>query len=130
MVDWPGSFGSDHALICTLACTPYHIRGPKSDHTNRFDTDLDQDGWTEWHRIMWDLSPVVKGWLNTKEEVNTTIDLIYAAFNGACQATMKRKGNNPTRSSRWWTDKCKVASIALKEAQSEETQRQADRDLK
>ena len=116
MIDWPGSFGSDHALIRTLACTLYQVRGQKSDHTNRFDTDLDQEGWTEWHSIMQDHSPIVRGWLNTKEEVDTIINLIYAAFNRACQATMKHKGNNSAHSSRWWTSECKAASLALKEA--------------
>ena len=130
MVDWPGSFGSDHALIRTLACTPYHVKGPGSDHTNRFDTELDQDGWTEWHRVMRELSPIVRGQLSTQGEVDTIIDLIYAAFNGACQATMKRKGSNPARSSRWWTGECKAASLALKEAQSDDTRQQADRNLK
>ena len=60
----------------------------------------------------------------------TIIDLIYAAFNGACQATMKRKGSNPARSSRWWTGECKAASLALKEAQSDDARQQADRNLK
>lgn len=99
MVDWPGSFGLDHALMRTLACTPYHTKGPRSNHTNQFNTDLDQDGWTEWHHTMQDLSSIVRGRLRSKE-VNTTINLIYATFNRACQATMKHKGNNPTRSSR------------------------------
>ena len=98
--------------------------------TNRFDTDLDQDSWTEWHCIMQDLSPIARGWLNTKEEVDTIIDLIYTTFNKACQDTMKRKGTNCACSSRWWTSECKAASLALKEAQLEEAQKQADRALK
>ena len=130
MVDWQGSFSSDHMLIRTLACTTYHIKGLGSDHTNRFDTELDQDSWTEWHRIMQDLSPNVRGQLSTQEEVDTIIDLIYTTFNGACQATMKCKGSNSAHSSRWWTGECKAASLALKEAQSEDARQQADRNLK
>ena len=28
-IDWEGSHGSDHTLIRTFACTPYHVKTPK-----------------------------------------------------------------------------------------------------
>jgi hypothetical protein len=69
------------------------------------------------------------------------VDAIYAAFNNACTATMKRKGTAPGFNTRWWTDECKAAAHALQDAQaldvtdlrgppSERTQTEKLQDLK
>jgi hypothetical protein len=50
-------------------------------------------------------------------DIDTLVDAIYAAFNNACTATMKKKGTAPGFNARWWTDKCKVAAHALRDAQ-------------
>ena len=129
-VDWEGSHGSDHALIRTFACTPYHVKTPKGDRTNGFNTDIDEDQWVTWHRIMWDASPIVYSPLHSPEEVNTIINLIYEAFNKACSEVMKRKGTSSARSAPWWSDKIGILSRAVQQAPDDETRRAMDHVLK
>ncbi|KAI9447582.1 hypothetical protein H4582DRAFT_2051312 [Lactarius indigo] len=110
MVDWEGSVGSDHALVCTLACTHVRFRGPREDATNGFSTDLDDDGWAEWRRLMELHSPVLHGPLRSPAEIDTVLDRIYDAFNEACGSTMKRKGRNAARAAPWWNAECAQAA--------------------
>ena len=129
-MDWDGSHRSDHTLICTFACTPYHVKTPKGDRTNGFNTEIDVDQWAEWHRIMRDASPIVYGPIQNTEEVDTIIDLIYAAFNTACSTVMKRKGTSSARSAPWWSTKLGELSKAVQQAQDDKTRQEADCTLK
>ncbi|KAH9019876.1 hypothetical protein EDB85DRAFT_2153449 [Lactarius pseudohatsudake] len=94
IVDWPGSLGSDHALIHTLAYLCVATWQPSNDNTNSFDTDIDAEGWTEWCHLMALHTPTLHAPPRSTVEIDTVVDLVYAAFNLACNATMKRKGRN------------------------------------
>src|SRR6202453_105861 len=91
-VDWSGSMGSEHALIRTYATTPLRLRRHREDRTNRFNMDIDAEAWEEWNRIFAAEVPPKHTRAITTQDVDTLVDLIYAAFNTACIATMKKKG--------------------------------------
>ena len=120
-VDWDSSHGSDHTLICTFACMPYHVKMPKGNCTNRFNTDVTEDQWVEWHCIMWDASPIVHSPVHNAEEIDTIIDFIYATFNKACSAVMKQKGTSSARSAPWWTDKIGQLAQTVQRAPDDES---------
>ena len=129
-VDWEGSHGSDHALIHTFMCTPYHVKTLKGDCTNTFNTDIDEDQWVEWHRIMRETSPIVYGPIHSPEEIDTIINLIYVAFNKACSEVMKQRDMSSARSAPWWSDEIGILSRAVQQAPDDETRRDADCALK
>jgi hypothetical protein len=47
-IDWAGSLGLDHALICTIASTPIRLSQHREDRTNRFDMSMSAEEWKEW----------------------------------------------------------------------------------
>jgi hypothetical protein len=55
-----------------------------------------------------------------QDTIDTLINAIYDVFNSACTATMKKKGNAPGFSSKWWNDDCREAASALANAPEEE----------
>ena len=126
---WNESIGSDHALIRTLACTPYKVKRHREDRTNRFDTDIDADAWEEWGRILAVETPKPQP-LHTPGEVDETVHAIYNAFNEACKATMKRKGAAPGFNSRWWNDDCREAAEAVRSAESDKDRQRLSKELK
>jgi hypothetical protein len=100
------------------------------DHTERFDTDIDAEGWEEWERLLrFHLPPLIS--LHNPDQVDAAVDAIYAAFNEACKATMKTVGSAPGFNSRWWNDKCKAAARAMRGGfWTDEEQRAANKHLK
>jgi hypothetical protein len=116
-----GSLGSDHALIRTIASTPLRLTRHREDRTNRFDMDIS----TRMGRMVPNLCsssfPLAPNLVNsTTTEIDILVDSLYEAFNSACIATMKRKGNAPAFSAKWWNDECREAASALAEANSTE----------
>jgi hypothetical protein len=129
-VNFGASAGSDHALIRTIASTPVPIHRAKVDRTERFDTDIDAEGWEEWERLLrFHLPPLIP--LHNPDQVDAAVDAIYSAFNKACKATMKTVGSAPGFNSRWWNEECKAAAWAMREGfWSDEEQRVANKHLK
>jgi hypothetical protein len=129
-VNFGASAGSDHALIRTIASTPVPVHRAKVDRMERFDTDIDAEGWEEWERLLrFHLPPLFA--LHNPDQVDTAVDAIYTAFNEACKATMKTVGSAPGFNSCWWNDECKAAARAMREGfWTEEEQRAANRHLK
>jgi hypothetical protein len=116
-IDWAGSLGSDHALIRSIASTPIHLARHKEDCTNRFDMSISTEEWVEWNRIFAaNIPPAPLLPIPDVESIDSLIDLIYLAFNTACTATMKKKGNTPGFSSKWWNDGCREAAAVLANA--------------
>ncbi|KAH9025146.1 hypothetical protein EDB84DRAFT_1564157 [Lactarius hengduanensis] len=130
MIDWPGSFGSDHALIRTLACTPLHEKPPKTDATSRFDLDIDRDKWLRWFQIVERLAPVLQAPPQSPAEIDTILDLIYAAINTACTEVMPKKGRQCAHSARWWTPECTEAANRVQEVTGEYERQACSRYLK
>ncbi len=130
LVDWTGSLGSDHALIRSLACTQFHVRSPRTEQTNSFDTDISELEWDEWYCLMKLHAPILRGVPRSSAEVDTIVDLIYAAFNTACSETMARKGSNKARASKWWTPDCLTAKLAVDAATTDDERRSAGSALK
>jgi hypothetical protein len=129
-VDFGGSQGSDHALIRTIASTPVAIRHAAADRTNRFDTDIDDEAWEEWERILCFELPILHP-LPNPPSVDKFVDGIYHTFNEACKATMKSVGVAPGFNSRWWNDDCRAAALAMQGGfWSEEEQHAANLNLK
>ncbi|KAI9428341.1 hypothetical protein H4582DRAFT_2067704 [Lactarius indigo] len=106
------AFGG-HDLLGQPLTSPSFHHAPREDATNGFSTDLDDDGWAEWRRLMELHSPVVRGLLRSTAEIDTVLDRIYDAFNEACGTTMKRKGRNAARAAPWWNAECAVAAVDL-----------------
>jgi hypothetical protein len=129
-VDFGGSQGSDHALIWTIASTPVPLHHATADRTDRFDTDIDDEAWEEWERVLrFGLPPLTT--LPDATAVDMFIDGLYHAFNEVCKATMKRVGAAPGFNSRWWNDECWAAAQAMWEGfWNEEEQRIANIHLK
>jgi hypothetical protein len=100
------------------------------DRTERFDTDIDAEGWEEWERLLrFHLPPLIS--LHNPDQVDAAVDAIYAAFNEACKATMKTVGSAPGFNSRWWNDECKAAARAMRGGfWTDEEQRAANKHLK
>jgi hypothetical protein len=73
--------------------------------------------WKEWDRIFTSSIPPSPQIISSPEHIDALIDVIYDAFNLACIATMKKKGNAPGFSSKWWNDDCREAASALANAQ-------------
>ena len=119
-LSWEGSLGSDHALLRLYAKSPHNIRTPISHHPTIFDTDLDVEEWDTWRQLLNDFSPSSDIRLLTTADIDDCVDAIHFAFHEACAQTMKKKGRQPARHSRWWTDECTAASIALQSASCEE----------
>jgi hypothetical protein len=91
---------------------------------------ISADEWKEWDRIFASLVPPNPSQVIANlETIDTLIDAIYNAFNSACTATMKKKGNAPGFSSKWWNDDCRAAASALASA-PEEDRIQLGRELK
>jgi hypothetical protein len=129
-VDFGGSQGSDHALIRTIASTPVAIHQAQLDRTERFNTDIDDQAWEEWERILRFELPPLMG-LHTMETVDTMVDDVYLAFNQACKATMKMVGAAPGFNSRWWNEDCRAAAKAMRGGfWNEADQRTANQHLK
>jgi hypothetical protein len=129
-VDWPGSLGSDHALIRTYAVPQTHLIRQCKDQTNRFDQDIDPEQWEEWHAILEIELPHPRSPVTSPTEIDTLVDAIYEAFNNACSATMKRKGMAPGFNTRWWNDECKTAAHALRDALTPEDKHRLNHELK
>jgi hypothetical protein len=130
-VDWTGSLGSDHALICTIASTPLRLIRHREDHTNRFDMDISAEEWEEWAQIFAvSIPPRIALNNPTTLEIDILIDSIYEAFNTACSATMKHRGNAPAFSAKWWNNECRDAVAALADAESTEERKQLGLALK
>jgi hypothetical protein len=62
-------------------------------------------------------------------ELDTVVNLIYRAFNLACEATMERKGANCADASRWWNPDCDIATTALADATTDEARTAANKRL-
>jgi hypothetical protein len=123
-IDWAGSLGSDHALIHTIASTPLKLNQHREDRTNRFDMSISAEEWKEWDCIfVSSIPPNPAQIIANPETIDTLIDTIYNTFNSACTATMKKKGNAPGFSSKWWNDNCREAALALANAPEEERTR-------
>jgi hypothetical protein len=129
-IDWAGSLGSDHALVCTIASTPLKLNCHKEDRTNRFNMSISAEEWKEWDRVFASsVPPNPAQVISNPETIDTLIDAIYNVFNSACTATMKKKGNAPGFSSKWWNNDCREAAYALANAPEEE-HTQLGRELK
>jgi hypothetical protein len=129
-IDWTRSFGSDHALIRTYAIPQVRLVRQREDRTNQFDQDIDPEQWEEWHTILDIELPHPCSPITSTADIDSLVDAIYAAFNNACTATMKRKGTAPGFNARWWMDECKAAAHALRDAQTPEDIQRLNRDLK
>jgi hypothetical protein len=116
-IDWTGSLGSDHALIHTYAIPKAHLIRQQEDQTNQFDTDIDPEQWEEWHAILNIKLLHPHSVIETTVDIDTLVDTIYAAFNNACTATMKKKGTALGFNAHWWMDECKVAAHTLHNTQ-------------
>ena len=57
VVDWTGSYGSDHALLRLPVQVRGTVRNPRSHRPTKFDTDLDLDEWDWWRQILNDFTP-------------------------------------------------------------------------
>jgi hypothetical protein len=112
-IHWDGSVNSDHALIRTFACTALEAVSPPRDRTNGFDMDISPEEWETWTELFKDAVPRVRGPLRSATEVDAVVDLLYGAFNSACESVMKRKGAAPAHNSRWWTPACADAARAV-----------------
>ena len=119
-MDWAGSYGSDHALLCILAYAQRTIWNPRTHRPTRFDTDLDPDEWDLWHQILNDFTPSPNTLLLSPTHVDDCVDTIHMAFHEACLQTMKKVGAQPARQACWWTDECRDASLALQNANPRE----------
>jgi hypothetical protein len=129
-VDFRGSQGSDHVLIRTIASTPVALSHAPADRTDRFDTDIDDEAWGEWERILCFELPTLTP-LPNPPSIDKFVDGIYQAFNEACKATMKTVGVAPGFNSRWWNDECRAAARAMREGfWNNEEQRAANINLK
>jgi hypothetical protein len=112
-VDFGGSQGSDHALICTIASTPVPVHRAKEDRMNQFDMDIDAEAREEWDCILcFHLPPLLP--LHDGPQINNMVNAIYSAFNEACKATMKLVGPAPGFNSWWWNDDCHQAAQAMR----------------
>jgi hypothetical protein len=129
-IDWTGSLGSDHALICTYAVPQTRLIRQREDRTNCFDQDIDPEQWEEWHAILEIELPHPRSPVTSPTDIDMLVDAIYEAFNNACAATMKRKGTAPGFNTRWWNDECKTAAHALRDAQTPEDTRRLNLTLK
>jgi hypothetical protein len=130
-VDWAGSLGSNHTLIRTIASTLLRLARHREDHTNRFNMDISAEEWEEWSCIFTTaIPPRITHNNPTTIEIDILVDSIYKAFNTACSATMKRKGNAPAFSAKWWNNDCRNTAAALAEADSAENCKHLGTDLK
>lgn len=50
-------------------------------------------------------------------EIDSMVDLIYEAFEGASQATLDSKGSCPAHAARWWSGEC---TDTVKQVQEDE----------
>ena len=92
--------------------------------------DIDAEAWEEWTRIFAGEVPPKRTRATTAQDIDTLVNLIYAAFNMACIATMKKKGSAPAFSVRWWTDDCAEAAQALQVVATDEELRACNLTLK
>ena len=115
-ISWERSLGSDHALLRLSARSTTKIRRPHSHHPTKFNTDLDAEEWDTWKQLLHDFSPSADISLLTPDQVDDCVDAIHYAFNEACSQVMKKRGRQPARRARWWTDECTTASLALQNA--------------
>jgi hypothetical protein len=129
-IHWDRSVNSDHALIHTFTCTWYEVVCPPSDHTNGFDLDISPEEWETWLELFKDAVPLVHGPLQSATEVDVILDLLYQAFNSACNAVMKRKGATPAHNSCWWTPACADAAHAVHVAPTQALKDEAAKALK
>ena len=129
-IDWPGSMGSDHAL---LRCTTYPNSqipwNPKEEVTGY---KLDDGMTEEWTRALEDtghftgIPP-----LNTITDVDLAVDVLFDAFETASSQTFeKRIPTNRNKCSRWWNPSCEAAVRELKTTISDEDRDLAVRNLK
>jgi hypothetical protein len=126
-VDWAGSLGSDHALIRTRAVTFLNARPPKEERRKGY--DLDPAKREEWDREFKKRCPTLSVPPTNAQEINTAVDLLYDAFEGASAAVLDRKGPCPAHSSRWWNDDCAAAVQRVREA-DEDSAAEAKKNLK
>jgi hypothetical protein len=129
-IHWDGSVNSDHALIRTFACAWFEVVCPPEDCTNGFDTDVSLEEWETWTELFKNAVPQVHGPLRSAAEVDAIVDLLYQAFNSACDAVMKRKGAALAHNSRWWMMACADAAHAVKLAPTQALKDAAARTLK
>src|SRR6266702_2507512 len=128
MVDWEGSLGSDHALVRTHATTILNAQPPKEERRKGYDMDpAHQESWVKAFDAR---VPKLKGLLHSPQEVDTMVDLIFNAFEGASEDTLDRKGSCPAHSARWWTDDCGEVVRRVQSAETEEDRTEAKRQLK
>jgi hypothetical protein len=94
--------------------------------------DISAEEWEEWSRIFATSIPPRPNHkdLTSPHQIDTLVDLVYTAFNTACTATMKRKGNAPAFSAKWWNDDCRDATAALANAESTEDRKRLGKQLK
>jgi hypothetical protein len=87
--------------------------------------------WETWLELFKDTVPRVCRPLLSAAEVDAIVDLLYHAFNTACEAVMKRKGSAPAHNSRWWTLACEPeAANAVRNAPSQALKDKASKALK
>jgi hypothetical protein len=129
-IDWNGSLGSDHALICTITTTLICLARHREDCTNCFDMSISPKEWEEWECIFALAVPPNPLPIQSKAYIDSLIDNIYNAFNTACTATMKKKGNVPAFSSKWWNNNCRTAAVALLDATNLDNHKWLNKELK
>ena len=115
-LSWEGSLGSDHALLRLTARSSTKVRSPHTHHPTIFESDLGAEEWDEWKQLLHDFSPSETVPLCTREQIDDCVDAIHYAFHEACSLVMKKKGRQPARRAKWWTEECKAASLALQNA--------------
>jgi hypothetical protein len=130
-VDWSGSLGSDHALICTFASTLLRLSCHREDRTNRFDMSISAEELEEWEHIFAASVPsAITPAPSLIDEIDALVDRIYKVFNSACTATMKKKGSAPGFSAKWWNDECRDAAAALANTESNDDRKACTLKLK
>ena len=74
VVDWTGSYGSDHALLRLPVQVRGTVRNPRSHRPTKFDTDLDPDEWDWWRQILNDFTPPPDIALLSPEQIDSCVD--------------------------------------------------------
>lgn len=104
IVDWSGSFSSDHALLRLPAHVQGAVHNLRTHCPTKFDTDLDPDEWDLWCQILNDFIPSPDIALPTAAHVDDCVDAIHMAFHEVCTQTMRKIGNQPVHRSHWLVD--------------------------
>ena len=115
-LSWEGSLGSDHALMRLTTHSTTKVRHPNAHHPTMFNTDLEAEEWDTWRQLLHDFSLAADIVLYSTEQIDSCVDDIHYAFHEACLQVMKKKRRQPACRSKWWTEVCASASIALQNA--------------